>query len=155
MGRRRRQSSNSYNYSFPTLRVSQPVIAKRSLEVGQKTRQALQQLEQLRNQFLREIEDRRRFHPSGRYAAARDRRGRISKISVMSILGSQMRFSDPLLASGTIASRSPIAGKKAYPKNVTICVRRKTRREVLFAAGVAGGRVSRRRRRTSHSNVFC
>lgn len=154
MGRRRRQPLKS-NYSIPTLRVSQPVIAKPRLEVGKKTRLALAQLEQLRNQYLREIEDRRRFHPADR--PARDRRSRVAKISLLSLLGSQQSFTDPY--SGVLPvnpTRSRGDRPKPYSNKVLICVRRKARREVLMAKGVGRGKkVSRRRQRNSFSNVFC
>lgn len=44
----------------------------------------------------------------------------------------------------------------ALPTGVAICVRRKSRREVLFASGGAGGRGRQRpRRRTEFSDVSC
>lgn len=41
------------------------------------------------------------------------------------------------------------------PASVLVCVRRNRRREVLHARGVAGGRVSRVRRRNRFSGVKC
>ena len=43
----------------------------------------------------------------------------------------------------------------AIPEKVMRCVRRKQRKEVLHAKGIAGSRVSRRRRRDGWSNVDC
>lgn len=42
----------------------------------------------------------------------------------------------------------------AVPKRVAICIRRKDRREVLFAKGVGGGRV-RKPRRNAWSSIKC
>lgn len=41
------------------------------------------------------------------------------------------------------------------PANIAVCVRRKQRKQVMHARGIAGGRVSRPRRRTWVSSISC
>jgi hypothetical protein len=164
MARKRKNARPYLAYSLPALRVSQPVIASPRLEAERRRALALQKLESLRAMYLAQIEDARRFHPDPRSRSPRDRKSRIAKISVMSLLGSNQFFSDPFAGSLPVmsgrASASPTSPQRSArsnlaSRNVIVCVRRKSRREVLFAAGAAGGRVSRRRRRNSFSNIIC
>lgn len=129
-------------------------IANRRLDFGPRARIALAQLEALRREALSEIEDRRRFHPDRQFAPARDRNTRRARIVAASLLGSALSFQDPTIRSGSIpGTRSaPAAG---YSGKVAICVRRKTRREVLFARGKGGGGAKRSRRRNYYSEVKC
>lgn len=98
------------------------------------------------------IEDRRQFHPvhpapprsfpnrtEYRIAAATSASQRQP--------GTGARGRPSLFLSPHVAFRAP--------GRVLICIRRKVRREVLHAKGVAGGRVSRRRRRNENSNISC
>lgn len=58
----------------------------------------------------------------------------------------------------TRAKRSSLAAylRVAAPRNVRLCVQRKTRREVIFAAGYGGSKkISRRRRTNDFTNVRC
>lgn len=82
---------------------------------------------------LLEIEDRRLFRPSGRVAS----------------VASYRRPNHLLGAKGMKRVRFHA------PKHIVLCVRRKERKEVLHAKGVAGGRVSGRRRRNSFSSISC
>lgn len=165
MARRRRvNSSRPYlSFSVPALRVSQLDIASRlRLEADRRRALALQKLQALRADYLAQIEDGRRFHPDPRSRSPRDRKSRVAKISALSLLGSAQFFSDPYTGSLPVsprlaAAQRPSKARQAgrLSRNVIVCVRRKVRREVLFAAGAGGGKVSRRRRRTAFSNVFC
>ena len=60
-------------------------------------------------------------------------------------------------SSKNAALRNDISARIGFdvPKRVVVCVRRKQRKEVLHAKGVAGSRVSRRRRRSNWSDVDC
>lgn len=152
MGRRRTHSIN------PTLRVFQPIIAKRSLEVGPRVRTALAQLEALRRQYLVDIEDHRRFHPAGVYRAPLSSRGRKVRIAALSLSSSHQSFVNDLYSGVRPYSTSPLRAASARAgntKSVSICIRRQVRKEVIFARGHGGGKVKRSRKRTFNSNVFC
>lgn len=88
---------------------------------------------------LLQIEDRRRFSPLS-YDPMPVTRRRVAKV--------------------VVKPRKPMVKAKrgfffSSPAQVIMCVRRKVRREVLNALGVAGGVVSRRRRRNAFSSVRC
>lgn len=90
--------------------------------------------------YLSEYDDRRRFHPLG------DRRP----------IRSFDRFVSPRrVVSPNPRVRVPTAVAFANPRKVFLCVRRKIRREVMFAKGGAGSRKMRRPKRNQHSNVRC
>ena len=55
---------------------------------------------------------------------------------------------------GKVHGPSPLLSFRG-PKSTLVCVRRNERREVLHAKGVAGGRVSSRRRRNENSEIIC
>lgn len=98
------------------------------------------------------LEDRRQFHPDGpfRLPAARYR--------------SSTQLVPKGVAHGRPVSKGQIRPVLHYappqsigftrPSDVAICVRRKTRREVLFAIGAGGGRV-RKGKRTYKSRFHC
>lgn len=102
----------------------------------------------LRNTVLSELEDRRQFHPLSDVRPARG-----------------LTKNDSLLYVRPVGDR--VSGRKdkkwrpetfnfSVPKNVAICVRRKQRREVLFALKRTGkGARVRRRRRNYYSDVSC
>lgn len=94
------------------------------------------------------IEDRRRFHPLGKAAPAavisrRDQRRIVEKVKDVS------RYAGPLAM--------PVARLGfAVPSKVAVCVRRKQRREAIFAFGRAGkGAAAKRRRRSEFTNISC
>lgn len=90
---------------------------------------------------LREVEDRRTFHPA------------------------RIRTAAPIVSRSSTRLVSPAATVRggfpsskvgfAVPRDVAICVRRKQRKEVIHAKGHAGGGGSSRRRWTVFSNVKC
>lgn len=101
--------------------------------------------------YLSEIEDYRRFHPAGELR------------SPMTVFGSPASFganygqgtgtgSDDSGASGS----SGLGGARHFADagQVVVCVRRKVRREVLFAKGLQGGGGGRRFR-SWRSNIRC
>lgn len=150
MSRKKRSAPINYQnqrdiYSLQQLRASQSVNASHRLEL-ERRRRLLDQVafEQLIN---RQIEDRRRFHPEGGFRPALDRKMRVAKVAAQSVHNSRMRFTSPF--SGVLPS------PMKYAKRVLICVRRKVRREVLFASGGGGGRAKRSRRRNAYSGVNC
>ncbi len=89
---------------------------------------------------LRLYEDRRVFHPRGRQRAA---------------------FSEPRLAARVVVSpvrsrRLPAALSFTDPRRVVVCVRRRIRRQVLFANGTGGARGRKRQpRRNEFSSIRC
>lgn len=102
---------------------------------------------------LQEVEDRRTFHPLGRSRPARFSTGGPSHVSLKDrSRNGRYKYSDPFGASGTKAF---VAFQR--PGAVAICVRRKTRKEVLFAKREAGrrGGFKRRFRRGPWSKISC
>lgn len=92
-------------------------------------------------QALLALEDRRLFYPEPALRPALSFPRSSARIVVSEQSGNSL-FPSPRVSF-------------AVPRDVSICVRRKQRREVLHAKGVAGGRVSRRRRRNQFSDVEC
>lgn len=97
---------------------------------------------------LQLIEDRRRFHPAGKYAPAgvmsrRDQRRIVEK--TLSVVREGGRLAMPVGRFGF-----------AVPDKVAVCVRRKQRREAIFALGRTGaGAAAKRRRRSEFTEISC
>ncbi|UOF79228.1 hypothetical protein [Microviridae sp.] len=90
--------------------------------------------------LLQAIEDRREFHPE---RAARPAR-------------SFSRSVHTLAAPAGRPGRVPVGVTFENPTKVLVCVRRKSRREVLFAMGRTGrGSARGRRRRSEYSDIQC
>lgn len=92
---------------------------------------------------LRQVEDRRRWHPAGFLRPP----GAFVRSAARQVVKSKSN-----------ALRNDISSRIGFavPKKVLVCVRRKQRKEVLHALGKAGGRgITRRRRRNDWSNVDC
>lgn len=134
-GRRRRE----VNTPTPSLTFRLPSVIRSPLSVVTPT-------------VLQEIEDRRTYHPLGRSRPARFSTGGPSHVTVKDRpRNGRFRYSDPFGSSGTKAF---VAFTR--PSAVAICVRRKTRKEVLFAKRKAGrGGSQRRHRRNWFSKVSC
>lgn len=82
------------------------------------------------------VEDRRQFHPMRTVRPARTLRGTPARITVKSFADPRWQFE--------------------HPRRVLVCVRRKERRQVMFALKRTGkGSRSRRRRRNYFSEVKC
>lgn len=78
-----------------------------------------------RSSLLREVEDRRTWHPEGLYRPAR------------SFNVPRHRLIVP--ATAPLSKNVSPAVAFAQPSKVLVCVRRSARREVIFAKGRAGG----------------
>lgn len=105
--------------------------------------QPLRGLEQARA-VVKAVEDRRTFHP------LRDLRpaGSLSKASRRIVVS----HSTPNLARGL---HPPPGLSFSVPRDVAVCVRRKERREVLFAKGKQGKGARSPRRRNRFSDIGC
>lgn len=103
---------------------------------------------------LREIEDRRIFHPDAEIRPARTLRGLPARSRVVS-------DPRPIVQSGLGSSFGERFSAVPYslgfqnPSRVSICVRRYTRRQVLHAKGVAGSRGLRPPRFGYYSKISC
>lgn len=104
---------------------------------------------------LMQVEDRRRYHPLGSMAPAatlsrRDQRRLVEKTQHV---GREVRRAsfDPFASWVMPAAKLGFA----VPKKVAVCVRRKQRREAMFATGKSGGGNSSRRRRNQFSEIIC
>lgn len=86
---------------------------------------------------LQLIEDRRQFHPEG---VLRPARTLYERSASRNVVAPAKKFSPAI--------------SFAVPAKVALCVRRKQRREVLFATGKGGGR-HKRPRKNLFSNVRC
>lgn len=85
-------------------------------------------------------QDRRHYHPLRAYAPAFS-------------FGSTARLPEP----SRIQPRSQTKARITFsdPRKVLVCVRRKERREVLFARGVGGARGLRKGKRGPFSHISC
>lgn len=104
---------------------------------------------------LTDVEDRRRFHPKGRFRPPASISTRASA-----------RLFDAVRRP-TITRPNKLSSKKAIkvthsprlrflnPKHLAICIRRKIRREVIHALRHNGGGGSRKRRFNEYSKIHC
>jgi len=92
--------------------------------------------------YIRSLEDRRTFYPDPLFRPAASFPRHASRVVASSSEGGNAFYPSSRIAF-------------AAPAGVSVCVRRKQRKEVLHALGKAGGRVSRRRRRNWTSEVDC
>lgn len=145
--RRREDNLPSLTTSLPS--VSAPsVSARRSPLVASPSQTILQQ-----------IEDRRTFHPLGESRPARFSTGGPSRISVKDrAYNGRYKYADPHRISANIhlnsGTKAPLSF--AAPDGTIVCIRRRTRKEVLFATRRAGrGGKQRKHRRNAYSGVRC
>lgn len=89
--------------------------------------------------YLLEVEDRRTYHPAG-----------VARPSV-----SSRRHHTPKPSTGFTAFHSKPLMTFGAPRHVLICVRRKTRDEVLHALGKTGRGSGRPRKFNQYSKVRC
>lgn len=91
----------------------------------------------------RAVEDRRTYHPLHQNRPARQVTGHPVKphVARQAKPGKKMQL------------HLPVQVHFAAPKKTLICVRRSTRKEVLFAKGKTHSKKTRRR--TTHSNIHC
>ena len=88
---------------------------------------------------MMEIEDRRQFHPSGRQRGAA-----LFNVSHHNLQATPSR-----------RRLIPKSVSFVTPDRVLLCVRRKIRKEVMFAKGGAGSKKMRRPKRNHYSDVRC
>lgn len=94
------------------------------------------------NRHLRLVEDRRQWHPDGPRRAATGFNRWAPRIIAPGWAA---------VAGAAVTAKLAFAGSSAVP----ICIRRKTRREVIFAKRKAGRRGQRRPRRSWFSKIHC
>lgn len=105
-----------------------------------------------RSSFLSSIEDRRTWNPEGPYRPARSfSDGAHRLVTVRPSSSRPVRLSS---SSWTPAFPSAGVAFRESPR-VLICARRKIRREVLHAKGVAGSKGLKKYRRSFYSSVSC
>ena len=97
------------------------------------------------------LEDRRTFHPDGQFRLPASRYR--SDVRLVPKGSSHARGKSRSVRS-VLYSAPPVPVGFARPDRVAICVRRKIRRQVIFASGVGGGKV-RRGKRTYKSGFHC
>lgn len=102
---------------------------------------ALRALEQARA-LIKAIEDRRRWSPLG-FASPAGAKSRMSRRLTVSGANSTARLTPPSGLSFSV------------PRDVAVCVRRKERREVIFAQRKAGKGARSPRRRSKFSDIGC
>lgn len=109
--------------------------------------------------ILQQIEDRRTFHPLGDSRPARFSTGGPSRISVKDrAYNGRYKYADPHRTSQNIHLNSGTKAPVSFvaPDGTLVCIRRRTRKEVLFATRRAGrGGKQRRHRRNVYSGVRC
>lgn len=114
----------------------------------------------VRSNPLLEVEDRRRWEPNRLTRPVRSsRRWNIPVRLVRDAPRSKglgVRFGPPTKARKAVARNVSFGGLKfRTPRYVAVCVRRKSRREVLHALKKVGAGNSRHRRRNALSNIRC
>lgn len=133
----------------PSPRVIHPDATRPRLETVTRPRPVVRRVVKvsipLRDTPLQQIEDRRRWHPLRYLAPAATLGSRSARSLVERSPKSKSVSRFPSLRLGF-----------AVPEKVAVCVRRKTRKEVIFAKKVAGkGASARRRKRNPFSEIRC
>lgn len=101
---------------------------------------------------LREIEDRRTYHPQGPKRPARS----VDKPLHRLVITKGPEHPAPSKRSQATLSALPKGVSFHAPKKVLVCVRRQARKEVLFALSKTGkGARARRRRHSYYSKIGC
>lgn len=105
---------------------------------------------------LSELGDQRRFDFNAPEASARSTAGTPARIILGSVSHPPPMGGGSVLRAPAVTSNrwAPEAFRFAQPDNTLVCIRRKSRREVLFAKRKRG-RGGSRRRRTPYSDVRC
>lgn len=112
---------------------------------------------QLEFSFMREVEDRRMYHPEGRFAPAKALNGPRYRVGVVEqpkprkTSLNRDRFASLRNLWSTVPSRIGFL----EPSRVMICVRRKIREEVLHALRKTGRSGQKKPRFTEYSQISC
>ncbi len=133
---KRKKTNTTKNYNKSRSRVI-PRNTNNSLRFSKLARAII-------NQNNRFIEDRRRYNPTRQPRTHKTTLGTSAKIIFTQQTGkkNQMKF------------KTPIA-RFVNPAQVIACVRRKQRKEIMFANKKAGRQGQRKQKRNSISNIKC
>lgn len=108
---------------------------------------------------LRLIEDRRLYHPDGPYQPVRTVSGGVSHITTEENRNVQRGSRQDRRRNGPSSKQTKarlVFADDPVGSRAIVCVRRETRREVLFAKGYGGSKKRRRKvRRGATSSVGC
>lgn len=99
--------------------------------------------------LIRDVEDRRRYHPLADYSPPLTYRGSPARVQA------KQRFSRPHKMAGFITPTVPKRVAFKSPKKVLVCVRREQRKEVLFALRKTKKGSGGSRRLTPFSEISC
>lgn len=102
---------------------------------------------------LQEVEDRRLFHPLGMFAPPKTVGGSPAGIVVRNKPPTPRQRASSF--HNKVRSQTKATLTFAEPSRTVMCIRRKERREVLFAKGGAGSRRMRPPKRTPWSDISC
>lgn len=101
---------------------------------------------------LTPIEDRRTYHPQGKARPARSLNKSQHRLAIATSKPAHVRSAKRSVGQ----ARLPHAVQFEAPKQVLVCIRRKARKEVLFALRKTGkGARAKRHRQSYYSNVRC
>lgn len=99
---------------------------------------------------LRTLEDRREYHPEGDNRPAKS----FTRIAAHVVQKQPKKKNQKISATKKLHQVQTLSFN--VPQSVAICIRRKTRTEVLHALRKTGRGISRRRpRRNQHSHISC
>lgn len=107
---------------------------------------------------LTQIEDRRTWHPDGKTRPARSLNKSQHRLVIATNRHTSPRSTNPVHTkkAATRAAYLPHQIQFQAPKQVLVCIRRKKRKEVLFAKKLTGkGARARRHRSTEYTGVKC
>lgn len=133
MPRRSSRSRNAHSQR-DAYDIARPLLRSNILEDLERFERASPSSTTLFDDFdLAEVEDRRQYHPLGKFRPVRSIHER---------------------SAARLFDRPPIAF--ARPSHLPVCIRRKRRKEVIFALKKAGkGARQRKRRRNETSDISC
>lgn len=101
---------------------------------------------------LTEVEDRRTWNPEGQFAPARSLSSPRHRLTVKN---RPSKYQHSLKKSFPNYSQTKGLVSFKAPENVMVCVRRKIRKEVIFAKRKAGKVGQKRPRRSFYSSIHC
>lgn len=111
-------------------------------------------LDQFRPVTLTEVEDRRTHHPLGSFRPPRTVSGVAARVGLAErTVPARAR---PSLINRKLRSQTKALVAFQEPNRVVMCIRRKQRRQVLHAKGIAGSRMRMRSpRKNAWSSISC
>lgn len=133
------------NYSNSGGRRVTPANANRRLPTPVTSPRSMVQLDL--EDLLRQVEDRRRYHPMGESSPALNTSGRQHTLTYAPRHTNSTQLAKP--------SALPKGVGFTTPQNVVVCIRRKKRQEVLHALKKAGKAGQKAPRRSAYSEIHC